>query len=779
MRAERGRLTLMVSAILVSLIAVVVVLGAQTVLQREIAANYLGTRPASATFELSEHVDQGLLEGIRTMPEVATATGREVVRARVQVGDDWRPMLIFVTEEFDDLRLNLFYRESGAWPPPTGTVLLERSALSMAEADLGSTLRVMAPNGSIKALGVSGVVHDPGLAPAWQERSAYAYATPATLAAMGESPELHELRIAFRAETKDAKAVQNAADELSQALRTRGLHVQEIRVPPPGEHPHQRQMTTVLSMLLIFAGLALVLSSVLVATSLAAMLARQVREIGVMKAVGATTSQLAMMYGVVVASIGLSSVAISVPIGLVGARAFAANIAKMLNFNLSDKSVPLWVLFVALASGLVVPLVIATVPISRATRMSVRSALEQHGASPPSLSVWLLWLPRALRDAMRRPSRFVLTVGLLATGGALFMTSLAVSKAWVKNVDKIYESRFYDVEIRLRTTGDSALISQMQSLPGVRNVELWDYGPAAFARTGRVDLVHTYPDRGHGSLSVMAPPVTTELVRFPLLAGRWLLPADDTGVVLNHVAAAQRPGIRIGDEVLLSMGGHVNRLRLLGIVEEVGSPGIAYVTHGGFLAFGVPESSGRLVRLATIRGTAGQRALVIPRIESLLAQRSVGVESVVPFAELRTAIGDHIAILTRALVAMAVVLAIVGILGLGSAMGTSVVERTRDIGVMKAIGGTSRRIIRAIVAEGLATATASYLVAIVLSLPLTWVVQGIIGRIGFLAPLPFVLSPAAILGWAGLLGLSTLAATLPPAYRAAALSVREALAVTG
>ncbi|MGE5785285.1 MAG: FtsX-like permease family protein, partial [Myxococcales bacterium] len=309
MRAERGRLTLMVSAILVSLIAVVVVLGAQTVLQREIAANYLGTRPASATFELSEHVDQGLLEGIRTMPEVATATGREVVRARVQVGDDWRPMLIFVTEEFDDLRLNLFYRESGAWPPPTGTVLLERSALSMAEADLGSTLRVMAPNGSIKALGVSGVVHDPGLAPAWQERSAYAYATPATLAAMGESPELHELRIAFRAETKDAKAVQNAADELSQALRTRGLHVQEIRVPPPGEHPHQRQMTTVLSMLLIFAGLALVLSSVLVATSLAAMLARQVREIGVMKAVGATTSQLAMMYGVVVASIGLSSVA--------------------------------------------------------------------------------------------------------------------------------------------------------------------------------------------------------------------------------------------------------------------------------------------------------------------------------------------------------------------------------------------------------------------------------------------------------------------------------------
>jgi putative ABC transport system permease protein len=109
-----------------------------------------------------------------------------VVRARVQVGNDWRPILLFVADDFNDLRLNRFYRQSGAWPPPTGTVLLERSAIVMARANTGAVLQIMAPSGATATLPVSGIAHDPGLAPAWQERSVYAYATRSTLAMVGE-----------------------------------------------------------------------------------------------------------------------------------------------------------------------------------------------------------------------------------------------------------------------------------------------------------------------------------------------------------------------------------------------------------------------------------------------------------------------------------------------------------------------------------------------------------------------------------------------------------------
>ncbi|HEY5958873.1 MAG TPA: FtsX-like permease family protein [Polyangiaceae bacterium] len=779
LRAERGRLTLMLSAIAVSLIAIVAVLGAWAVLRREMAANYLGTRPAAATLELSEPIDQSLLDRVRSLPNVADATSREVIRARVQVGNDWRPLLLFVAENFDDLRLNRFYPESGAWPPEADALLLERSALGMAQAKQSSMLRIMGPSGNTSILNVSGIVHDPGLAPAWQERSVYAYATPATLARLGELPELHELRVSFRVTPTNMRAVEAAADELSRRLTDQGLHVDEIQVPPPAEHPHQRQMTTVLAMLLTFAGLALVLSSILVATSLAAMLARQVREIGVMKTLGATTRQLVSMYATLVAAIGLIATAIAAPLGTLGTRMFSENVGRMLNFDIADPTIPRWVFGVELTAGLVVPLALAAFPIARSTRMSVRAALDQYGASPPALSRLLVRAPVALRHAMRRPSRFALTVVLLATGGALFMTALAVSKAWVKNVDKIYESRLYDVEIRLHSTAAETFVERLQQLDGVKTVEVWDMSRAAFTRPGHVDLVHTYPDRGHGSLAIMAPPPTTSLVNFPLLAGRWLAPDDSSSVVLNHIAAAQRPSSQIGDQVQLSIAGRTAQLTLIGIVEEVGAAGVAYITHEGFSRFAVPRSERRMLRLATIGGRAVDRAAVISQIEHLLTRERVGVESVFPFAELRTAIGDHIVILTRALIAMAAVLAIVGILGLGSAMGTSVVERTREIGVMKAVGATSRTIVRSIVAEALTTALVSYLAAAALSLPLTWLVQGVIGRIGFLAPLPFVTSPWAIGGWAGLLGVAALVATLPPAYRAAALSVRDALLVTG
>lgn len=779
LHAERGRLILMVTAISVSLIAIVAVLGAWSVLRREMATNYLGTRPAAVTIELSEDIDQKLLEKVRALPEVKEATGREVVRARLQVGDDWRPLLLFVADDFNDLRLNRFYHQSGAWPPPAGTLLLERSALTMARASTGSALRIMAPSGTSATLTVSGIVHDPGLAPAWQERSVYAYATRTTLAALGEAPQLHDLYVTFRHESTDVHLIEATADALTRQLVAQDLHVTELRVPPPAEHPHQRQLVTILSMMLTFAGLSLVLSSVLVATSLAAMLSRQVREIGVMKTVGASSRQLAAMYASLVASLGLASIVLSMPIGVLGAQAFSGAIAKMLNFNITDATIPHWVFVIQLAAGLLVPLAVASLPIARASRMSVRSALDQHGASLPTLSRLLLTLPVAVRNAMRRPSRFALTVGLLATGGALFMTSLAVSKAWVKNVDKIYENRLYDVEVRLHSTGSARLIEQLSALRGVRTVERWDYSPAAFGRPGHIDLVHTYPDKGHGSLSVMAPPTTTRLVKFPLLTGRWLAPDDGAAVVLNHVAAAQCPSAKVGQQVALSIAGRVRQLTLVGIVEEVGSPGIAYVTPQQFARLAEPRAQGRLIRLATVGTFAAARGQVISQLESVFTTERIGVQSVFPFSELRTAIGDHIVILTRALVALAVVLAIVGILGLGSVMGVSVVERTREIGVMKAVGATSRIIASAIVAEALFTALASYFAAVLLSLPLTWAVEGVIGRIGFLAPLPFVVSPVAILGWAGLLGVATLGATLPPAYRATRLSVREALVVTG
>jgi putative ABC transport system permease protein len=323
-------------------------------------------------------------------------------------------------------------------------MLIERTAPAMLGADVGGQLVVKTAHGALRVIPVSGSVHDPGLAPAWQERTGYGYVSRETLQMLGEAPALHELRISLDP-ASDIKSIEATASELARSLTAHGKTVHEIRVPPPRQHPHQRQMTTILFLMLAFSAMTLVLGAILVASSLAAMLARQVREIGVMKTIGARQGQIARLYAALVLAIGISAIILAIPAGLVGAGVLARAVANLLNFTITNATVPAWVFGIQALAGVLVPLAVAYVPIRRASRLTVREAMDQYGVSPESLRARTARFPWALRNALRRPTRLALTLGLLAAGGAMFMTALNVSGSWERNIAKVYETRFYDV----------------------------------------------------------------------------------------------------------------------------------------------------------------------------------------------------------------------------------------------------------------------------------------------------------------------------------------------
>lgn len=775
LKASWGRTAMMLIAVAVSLTAVGSVLGSYAVLTREIAFNYLGTRPASATLELVDGIDASLVAQVRQHPLVQEAEAREVIVARARVGEEWRRMLLFVIDDFSDLRLNRFRPEQGAWPPPDGTMLLERSAMSMVNARQGDSVVIKAPHGNPRAVRVTGLVHDPGLAPAWQERSGYGYITRGTAEMLGESPSLHELRIELRDRTLQSQVIESQSTRVAGWLAERGQATHEIRVPPPAQHPHQRQMTSILLMMLAFSLMALVLSGILVASSLSALLARQVREIAVMKTLGARSMQIAGLYAVLVSLLGAASVGVALPASLLGTRTLTRAISGMLNFTLHDGSIPPWVLLVLLASGIVVPLLLSILPIRRASRITIREALDDHGVVPSALRTSALWMPATARNALRKPWRLALTLGLLSAAGAMFITAINVKRGWEANIGKIYETRSYDVEVLLQSPASPALVGRIERLRHVRKVETWGFSPAALARPGQVDVVRTYPDRGHGSLAIMGPPAATDLIRLPILAGRWLAPGDEDAVVLNHGAAAQAPHVKVGDTLSLSVDGRSTSWKVVGIVEEIGSAGVVYVTNEAFARAVSHEAGARMLRVATDNRTAQSRSETIRTIEKALGDEGVGIQSAVPLAELRTAMGDHILILIQTLMALAVILAIVGVLGLASTMGINVIERTRELGIMKTLGATPERILRMVVAEGTVVGLASSALAVGLSIPISALVDWVVGNLGFLAPLPLVLSGPAIVMWTMLATIGGAVATLVPARRAAGMPIHRAL----
>ena len=232
LRAMRGRMVAMVLALSISLIGVGTVLGARTVLRREIAASYLGTRPADATLELVDDVDAAMLAAVRARPEVAAAEARDSVIARVHDGaaggaaSPWQPLQLFVIDDFAALQLNTFRRESGALAAAGGHDAARAHRRRAARRRRGQhddrqdAARRAAPGRRSRASCTT-----PASRPAWQERKGYGYITRDTLAALGEPPALHELRVGFRPAPGDARrgrGRRRRAGELARHGRSHG-----------------------------------------------------------------------------------------------------------------------------------------------------------------------------------------------------------------------------------------------------------------------------------------------------------------------------------------------------------------------------------------------------------------------------------------------------------------------------------------------------------------------------------------------------------------------------
>src|SRR5439155_4129454 len=122
-------------------------------------------------------------------------------------------------------------------------------------------------------------------------------------------------------------------------------------------------------------------------------------------------------------------------------------------------------------------------------------ALDNYGVSPkgPIANSWLLRFSRisinsetfrlSIRNVFRQRTRLIMTLGLLAAGGAMFMTALNVSEAWNENLKKIYIQRLYDMEIRLNNPAPvNAIVNKVKLIPGVHFVEGWSYSSTSFAK---------------------------------------------------------------------------------------------------------------------------------------------------------------------------------------------------------------------------------------------------------------------------------------------------------
>jgi putative ABC transport system permease protein len=125
---------------------------------------------------------------------------------------------------------------------------------------------------------------------------------------------------------------------------------------------------------------------------------------------------------------------------------------------------------------------------------------------------------------------------------------------------------------------------------------------------------------------------------------------------------------------------------------------------------------------------------------------------------------------------MSVLIAIVGGLGLAGTMSLNVLERTREIGVMRAIGASDMSVLQIVLVEGLLLGIVSWCLGAALALPISKLLSDAVGLTFFNFALEFRFSVGGLLTWLVISMVLAVVASVLPAWNASRLTVRDVLA---
>jgi len=781
---NRTRTVLVVLSIAVGVFAVGMIASTQIMLSKDLSVSYAATDPASAELYPAAFGDE-LVQVVRRMDGIGEAEGRRSIRVRLQVGPDrWRTLHLDAIHDYDDIRVHKLMPERGAWPPPKRELLIERASLTLTNAVVGDTVVVETPDGKQRRMRIAGLAHDMNKPPAAFVGSPFGYITFETLEWLGFPRYFNQLHIVVAEKETDKDHIQATADRIQDKIEKSGRTVYWVWIPEPGEHPSNESVEPMMLILGVLGTLSLFLSGFLVINTISALMAQQVRQIGIMKAIGARLDQIIQMYMGMVLFFSVLSLAIAVPLGGLAAYAFTRFLANLINFDLAGFRIPLQALALEVAVGLLVPLLAALYPVIAGARVTVREALSTYGLSKGrfgrhlidrmveavTATIWVLSRPTrlSLRNTFRRKGRLALTLFTLTLGGAIFIAVLSVHASLLTTLDDALTYWNYDLEVDFAHSHRIAKIEEeTMRVPGVADAESWTGNTARRIR----------PDGHEGpNLSVIAPPADTNLIRPTVLEGRWLVPDDENAIVVNTYVIDEEPDIKVGDDITLKIEGREMTWRVVGIVKGVMTGRIAYANQpylARVVRF-VGRSGG--VQIVGERHDPAFQSELTKKVKEHLDSRGLRVGSTQTTASIRENVEYQFNIIVVFLSTMAILIAVVGGLGLMGTMGINVLERTREIGVMRAIGASDASVLKIFMMEGLFIGMLSWVVGAILSLPISRLLSDVVGVAFTDAPLTHTFSTNGALLWLAVVLILATMASLLPARNASRLTVREVLA---
>ncbi|MEM7797920.1 MAG: FtsX-like permease family protein [Chloroflexota bacterium] len=789
---RKARTLLAIFSISAGVFAIGTIFGMVDQLLSTMDDSHRATNPSHVNVILRQFVDEETahsvesIEGVKFVEPLNIITGRY----RTSLEEPWTSATIVMRDDFEEQTYDQLSLVEGVWPEQN-TIAIERLSHNVFDIDIGDEL-IFELDGSDRSFEVGGIIRHPFVPPPDFGGDTHIMVSQQVMARLG-IPESSYNQLLIQFEPYSEEYARDRMIEVRDHLAKQNVGIFFTIYQEPEEHwgrPFLAGMTFVLQVLAV---LSLLASVILVINTMTAVITQQTDQIGIIKAIGGTTNHITSVYLAGVAVYGLFSMLIALPLGMFMAYQLSKWLLNVFNidyevFQFSWRAVVFQIL-----AALIAPLLAALWPVLRGASISVREALASYGIggdfgssrldqAVEQISQRFLSSPYAiaLGNMFRRKGRLILTQSVLIIAGAMFILVLTLSQSITNTLDNELARRAYDIRFVFASPFErSDVLTNLANRYGpISEVEAWLTVNGNVMKEGE-----QMEDAATLGGELFGIPVGSEMYEPNMVRGRWLDPEETGAVAVVSRKTAEFNDLDIGDKFTVDMGEiGEGDWTIVGIYQAIVTEPFAtdpiYVPEPALVNLTKKVNRARHL-LVTIDGATEEMA---GTLKQALIEDFKGKNIEVTMFLTRTVFEERayaieqFSILTQLLFVLSIVMGIVGGVGLTGALSIGVVERTREIGVLRAIGADSFTVISMFVLEGVLQGLISWLIAVPLAFFASRPMSLALGRIVLESELDFSFSYSAVFAWLLLILIISSLASILPALSASRISVRESLA---
>ena len=783
----KTRTLLAVLSIAAGVFAVGAMFGMSELLLTNMDQSHQAVLPPHMNVVLGTLADYDTLIHLREVPGVEDVEPYNSVSIlyKLHPQDDWRPGVIHMRADFDHQTYELVQLRQGNWPKKND-VGIERMAAQFLEVGQGDQV-IFKINDQERSLPITGLIRHPFVPPPQFMDLAFFFMDGEGLERL-EIPLDQYNSFFVRVTPYSPDYAKEVATAIKDQLAKQDIRVATFVYQDPDKHWGRTFFDALTVVLKLMALVCVVMSAVLVYNTVSFLIVQQTNQIGVLKAIGGQTLRIIGVYLSGALIYGVLALLIAVPLSAMVAASMTQYFLNLFNIDYEVFQVSRDALTFQMISGLVVPLLAGLTPVVRGANITVRQAISSYGLGGDFRSGRISraveglgerWLPSqialALGNLFRQRGRLLLTQVVLITAGSAFLMMMSLNSSIASTLDHIFARRLFDTSIQFTENERIHRVEMLaHSVGGVDQVELRLIQAASMYLSGEL-----IKEAGIGT-NLEGIPTESNFFKPLMVSGRWFAPGDQRVVVLPR-ESAEKNHIRIGDTVTLNLGelGKDSWL-VIGTYEPVFASGFTsdtiYAPLQALYASTKKQNQGSMLYVRTVGHDPEHVAAVTKQFEELLQRRNLDVVISQTEADLRQTFEFQFSTVTTMLFGLAIIMAVVGGIALTGALSIGVIERTKEIGVLRAIGAGTPFIMGMFILEGVLQGVLSWLAALPISLLFSRPLAATLGHVMFGATLDYQYNWPAVGIWLGIILVISVLASILPARSAARISVRDSLA---